>query len=93
MAPAYKSDLPKLCNNDSLNFCPLSSIYSYLTKSAVSNEFFVQRTRCAKTNQFQNVSAIKILNDLFKDIKDKSIIASNYLLSKLLKKHFLDSKC
>ena len=92
MFKAYKNDLPLLCNNHSFIFHPLSLIHFYSTRSSISREFFVQRTRRAKTNPSLNAFGIKVYNNLCKDIKDRATNVSNSILAKLLKKDFLDSK-
>jgi len=61
------------------------------TRTARTNKFFVQTNSCAKTKQSLKASGGKIWNDFRKNIREKAVILSNKILSKLLKKTFYDS--
>ena len=83
MAKVYKYDLPIIFNNYFFNFCSLPAIHSYSTRSASSNKFFVQRTRCAKTSQFLNVCGIKIWNEYLKVSRTKQPMSAKTVYQSL----------
>ena len=86
MAKVKLNKLPLFCGKQLTIFRTLSSIHTYLTRSASSKNFYVQITSLENTNQSLEISRVKIWNSLSRHTRNKDKISS-----KILKLYFLRS--
>ena len=86
MAKVNLDKLPLIFGNQITIFRTLSSIHTYLTRSASSKNFYVRITSLVKTNQSLEISGVKIWNSLARHTRDKDKTSS-----KILKLYFLRS--
>ena len=92
MANVHANNFPETDNNF-LKFRKVSSVHSYPTRHALSDNYHPQRFSFAKSKQSVKTMGVKIWNILPKLIKEKVSANINLKsLSKLLKQHFLNSQ-
>ena len=92
MANVHANNFPETDNNF-LKFRKMSSVHSYPTRHALSDNYHPQRFSFAKSKQSVKTMGVKIWNILPKLIKEKVSANINLKsLSKLLKQHFLNSQ-
>ena len=85
MAKVNLNKLPLFCGNQLTIFRTLSSIHTYLTRSAFSKSFYVQITSLVKTNQSFKISCVKIWTSVPRHIRDKVLTSSDKTSSEILK--------
>ena len=92
MAKVNLNKLPVFCGNQLTIFKTLSSIHMYLTRSASSENLYVQRTLLVKTNQPLKIFGVKIWNSLPRQIRDNKVFtSSDKRSSEILKFYFFKS--
>ena len=88
MAKVNLNKLPLFCGNQLTIFRTLSSIHTYVTRSAFSKSFYVQITSLVKTNQSFKISCVKIWTSVPRHIRDKVLTSSDKTSSEILKLYF-----
>ena len=92
MLKLHLNKLPDFCGDHLKNFIKVSSIHTYCTRRAISNNYYVPKTFSCNTDRSIKVSGAKIWNNLPNYLKNK-ISTSSYTSSNiLLKQHYLQQQ-